>query len=218
MFVSSLFLPALWYVSIWKQGGTDVLLDIMAADFSDFFGLEAYTHSFFYIIPILALGFFPWIVFFVFSLFGVKMEKKKIVCSGVKLFSLVAMIVLLLFYALMPVKKASYLLPVYPFITIFLAQYAIHITEYRTWCTRVFAFFSLLFVVFAAGLIFFPADWSPIYIETITWQIGLLLALTAVFWLTTAYQLSKKINIKILYATIALTYAINMLLNASGVL
>lgn len=216
MAVSSLFLPALWYVSIWKEGGSDVLLDIMRADFSDFFGLEAYTHSFFYIFPILAIGFFPWIVFFFFSLFGVKMEKKKIACSGVKLFSLVAMIVLLLFYALMPVKKASYLLPVYPFITIFLAQYAIHITEYRTWCTRVFAVFSLAFVLFAVGLIYFPVDWIPIHFGVITWQIRLLLALTGIVWLITAYQLSKKNNIKILYATIALTYTVNMLINASG--
>ena len=30
------------------------------------------------------------------------------------------------------------------------------------------------------------------------------------------YQMSRKINIKILYATIALTFAVNMIVNASG--
>ena len=68
--VSSLFLPVLWYVSIWKQGGMDLLLDVMQTEFSYFWSLEAHTHNFFYIIPLLALGFLPWIVFFFFSLFS----------------------------------------------------------------------------------------------------------------------------------------------------
>lgn len=214
--ISSLFLPALWYVSIWKQGGMDLLLDVMKDEFSYFWGLQSHTHNFFYIIPLLALGFFPWIVFFFFSLFGVKMEKKKIDCTGVKLFSLISMIVLLIAYALMPVKRASYLLPVYPFITIFLAQYAIYITEYRMWCTRLFASFLATAVLIGLVLLFIPTPWSPLPVVPIDLRIGALIALTVIMLITVYYQLFKKINIKILYASIALTFAVNMLVNAIG--
>lgn len=214
--VSSLFLPVLWYVSIWKQGGMDLLLDVMQTEFSYFWSLEAHTHNFFYIIPLLALGFLPWIVFFFFSLFGVKMEKKKVDCTGVKLFSLIAMIVLLLAYALMPVKRASYLLPVYPFITIFLAQYAIHITEYRMWCTRLFAAFLATSVLAGLLLMCFPQPWLPVPAIDINIRSGALIGLTCIMLATVYYQLFKKINIKILYASIALTFAVNMLVNAIG--
>ena len=144
------------------------------------------------------------------------MEKKKIDCTGVKLFSLISMIVLLIAYALMPVKRASYLLPVYPFITIFLAQYAIYITEYRMWCTRLFASFLATAVLIGLVLLFIPTPWSPLPVVPIDLRIGALIALTVIMLITVYYQLFKKINIKILYASIALTFAVNMLVNAIG--
>ena len=144
------------------------------------------------------------------------MEKKKVDCTGVKLFSLISLIVLLIAYALMPVKRASYLLPVYPFITIFLAQYAIHITEYRTWCTRLFAAFFATSVLAGLLLMCFPQSWNPAPVIEINLRSGALIGLTCIMLGTVYYQLFKKINIKILYASIALTFAVNMLVNATG--
>ena len=123
---------------------------------------------------------------------------------------------LLIAYALMPVKRASYLLPVYPFITIFLAQYAIYITEYRMWCTRLFASFLATAVLIGLVLLFIPTPWSPLPVVPIDLRIGALIALTVIMLITVYYQLFKKINIKILYASIALTFAVNMLVNAIG--
>ena len=215
--ISSLFLPILWYISIWKQGGSDLLFDVMRTEFSSFWGIEQYAHNVFYIFPLLAIGFLPWIVFFFFSLFGVKMEKWKVDCGGVKLFSLIILTLLLVAYAIMPVKRASYLLPVYPFITIFLAQYALHITEYRHWCTRIFALFMAIGVLAGLVLLLFPTSWSIIPVLPITLRTGLLLTFTLSMTIVVLYYMFKKINIKILYATIALTFAVNLLINAVGI-
>lgn len=215
--ISSLFLPILWYISIWKQGGSDLLFDVMRTEFSYFWGIEQYAHNVFYIFPLLAIGFLPWIVFFFFSLFGVKMEKWKVDCGGVKLFSLITLTLLLVAYAIMPVKRASYLLPVYPFITIFLAQYALHITEYRHWCTRIFALFMAIGVLAGLVLLLFPTSWSIIPVLPITLRTGLLLTFTLSMTIVVLYYMFKKINIKILYATIALTFAVNLLINAVGI-
>lgn len=215
LFVSSLFLPALWYVSIWKQGGTELLLDVMRTEFSYFWGVGPDVHNFLYVFPALAIGFLPWIVFFFFSLFGMKWEKHTVCCTGVKLFSLVSMVVLLAAYAIMPVKRASFLLPIYPFITIFLAQYALYITEYRTWCTRLFAIFMTVAVVCGLLLAIFPSGWSPFHAFAIDLRTGLLLGFTFAMLGTVYYQLFKRINIKILYATIALAFSVNLLVNAA---
>lgn len=58
-----------------------------------------------------------------------------------KLFSLVALVCIIFFYSIPSSKRSVYLMPAYPFIAIFLAQYAIYITEYRTKVTRIFAAF-----------------------------------------------------------------------------
>lgn len=215
--ISSLFLPMLWYISIWKQGGTELLFDVMRTEFSHFWGIEQDIHNLFYVFPLLAFGFLPWIIFFFFSLFGLKREEMKMEFSNVKLFSLIMLTVLLVLYAIMPVKRASYLLPVYPFIMIFLAQYALHITEYRHWCTRIFA--GLMAVAVLVGLFLLFAPNTPTSIPTlpITLRTGTLALFTLAMVGTVGYQLFKKINIKILYATIALTFAVNLLVNAVGI-
>lgn len=127
-------------------------------------------------------------------------------------------------------------MPAYPFIAIFLAQYAIYITEYRTKVTRIFAAFlaSVTTVVLIAIGLTMAGVIDPVAIAsqytsrpstlaqveavsnmfssscglTVCIVIIVLLAL-----LTVLYQMFKKINIKILYATIALTFTINLLVD-----
>lgn len=214
--ISSLFIPVLWYVTVWKQGGINLLTEVMQTEFSYFFGNDGYNFNFLYIFPLLAIGFLPWIVFFLFSLFGLKIGKTEINCVGVKLFSLVSLLIMLAIYAIMPVKRASYLLPLYPFITIFLAQYALYITEYRTLCTRLFAGFLSFSVIIGLVLMFYYAGCCFIPSVAFSPRIVILTAFTVIILVITIYQMSKKINIKILYATIALTFAVNMLVNAIG--
>ena len=117
----------------------------------------------------LAAGFIPWTIFFFFSLFGLKLSKpeqpiKEILkntwkrirsMEKVRLFSLVALVGILFFYSIPSSKRSVYLMPAYPFIALFLAQYALYITEYRTKVTRVFAAFlaSVVSVVMIAILL-----------------------------------------------------------------
>lgn len=127
-------------------------------------------------------------------------------------------------------------MPAYPFIALFLAQYAIYVTEYRMRVTRVFAAFlaSVVSVICIAIILTATGIIDPVAVaghfihkakdlaqadmignafshpSALTTGIVLivLIALGTVF-----YQMGKKINLKILYATIALTFTINLLID-----
>lgn len=256
--ISSLFLPMLWYVAAWKQGGDEFLNVVLAENFGRFFHLSTPSISYdlghengiWYNFATLAGGFIPWTIFFVFTLFGMKWHApsrplKEILndtwarirsMEKVRLFSLVALFCILFFYSIPSSKRSVYLMPAYPFIALFLAQYTIYITEYRTKVTRVFAAFLtsvvtvvLIALVFTMRGIIDPVSIARQYtdrantlhmIESVTQTLlapsGLsicIIIITLIALATVLYQMSKKINIKILYATIALTFCINLLID-----
>lgn len=256
--IASLFLPLLWYVAAWKQGGDQFLNLVLAENFGRFFHLSTpdihyelgHENGIWYNFMTLAAGFIPWTIFFFFSLFGLKFHKpeksyKEIlqeawtnICSmeKEKLFSLVALVCIIFFYSIPSSKRSVYLMPAYPFIAIFLAQYAIYITEYRTKVTRVFAAFlaSVTAVVMIAIALTMAQVINPLRIaeqytqkasilETIEMVSNmfispnlitvLILVFVLLILITVYYQMFKKINIKILYATIALSFSINLLID-----
>ena len=256
--VSSLFLPMLWYIAAWKQGGEDFLNVVLAENFGRFFHLSTpnihydlgHENGAWYNLVTLAAGFIPWTVFFFFSLFGLKISRprdsfKTIIkdtwnrilgMDKVRLFSLVALVGIIFFYSIPSSKRSVYLMPAYPFISLFLAQYALYITEYRTKVTRVFAAFltALVSVVLIAILLTSFGAINPVFIigqytdhastldlvRMVTDVLAHSSALTICIILinlvalgTVFYQMFKKINIKILYATIALTFSMNLLID-----
>jgi hypothetical protein len=198
----------------------------------------------------LATGFIPWTIFFFFSLFGLKIQKSqktmkesiKAVWNHIqnmekeKLFSLVALVCILFFYSIPSSKRSVYLMPAYPFIAIFLAQYALYITEYRTRVTRIFAGFLATVTTVVLGIIGLtmagvinPIQLASQYtnrqstLETVEYVTNMfthpsglticILLIVLVILISVFYQMSKKINIKILYSTIALTFVINLLID-----
>ena len=257
--LSSVFLPSLWYIAAWRQGG-DAFLDlVLAENFGRFFHLSAeaipyelgHENGVWYNFATLAAGFAPWTLFFFFSLFGVN----KISCperpfkqflvdlwqrirgmEKVRLFSLVALFCILFFYSIPASKRSVYLMPAYPFISLFLAQYALYITEYRTRCTRFFAaVLTTAVTVVLIGLLLvmigvidpvrmvaaYTQKESLLYAvqlvaerlthpDKLTWGI---VSVNLLALLTLYYQLFKKINIKMLYATILLTFTVNFLVD-----
>ena len=257
--LSSVFLPSLWYIAAWRQGG-DAFLDlVLAENFGRFFHLSAeaipyelgHENGVWYNFATLAAGFAPWTLFFFFSLFGVN----KISCperpfkqflvdvwqrirgmEKVRLFSLVALVCILFFYSIPASKRSVYLMPAYPFISLFLAQYALYITEYRTRCTRFFAaVLTTAVTVVLIGLLLvmigvidpvrmvaaYTQKESLLYAvqlvaerlthpDKLTWGI---VSVNLLALLTLYYQLFKKINIKMLYATILLTFTVNFLVD-----
>lgn len=257
--ISSLFLPLLWYIAAWKQGGDRFLNVVLAENFGRFFHLDTpniqydlgHENGVWYNFVTLAAGFIPWTIFFFFSLFGLQWKKMKNVSlkqvakdswnnilsmEKEKLFSLVALVCILFFYSIPSSKRSVYLMPAYPFIAIFLAQYAIYITEYRTKVTRIFAAFlaAVTTVVLIAIGLTMAGVINPVAIvsqytsrpstlleveavsNTLSAGCGLTVCIVLVVLLallTVLYQMFKKINIKILYATIALTFTINLLID-----
>lgn len=85
-----------------------------------------------------------------------------------KLFSLVALVCIIFFYSIPSSKRSVYLMPAYPFIAIFLAQYTLYITEYRTKVTRVFAAFmaSITAVVMIAVALTMAGAIDPVKIAS----------------------------------------------------
>ena len=81
--ISSIFLPLLWYVAAWKQGGDTFLNVMLAENFGRFFHLSTpdihynlgHENGVWYNFMTLAAGFVPWTIFFFFSLFGLKLHK-----------------------------------------------------------------------------------------------------------------------------------------------
>ena len=256
--ISSIFLPLLWYVAAWKQGGDTFLNVMLAENFGRFFHLSTpdihynlgHENGVWYNFMTLAAGFVPWTIFFFFSLFGLKLHKpeksvKEILASTwnnirsmekEKLFSLVALVCIIFFYSIPSSKRSVYLMPAYPFIAIFLAQYTLYITEYRTKVTRVFAAFmaSITAVVVIAVALTMAGAIDPVKIASqytshqstlemvelvsnmFAYPCGLTICILIVLLAilaTVYYQMFKKINIKILYATIALAFAINLLID-----
>lgn len=256
--VSSLFLPMLWYIAAWKQGGDQFLNIVLAENFARFLDLSTpeihydlgHENGAWYNLVTLMAGFIPWTIFFFFSLFGLKISKpqqsvKEILIGTwrrvrsmdkVSLFSLVALVCILFFYTIPSSKRSVYLMPAYPFIALFLARYALYITEYRTKVTRVFAAFlaSVVSVVMIAVFLTMVGAIDPVAIvgqytsdkSTLdsVQMVTRILASPSILTIsifavnlailgTVYYQMFKKINIKILYATIALAFAVNLLID-----
>ena len=256
--ISSMFIPMIWYVAAYKQGGDDFLNVILAENFGRFFHLDqsninydlGHQEGIFYNFITLLSGFIPWTLLFVFSLFGAKWRMprksfKQIIIKAwswflsvekIKQFSIVAAICIIFFYTIPSSKRSVYLMPAYPFISILLAQYFIYITENRSKVTRVFAYVltTLASIAFIAGMLMmtqaidfnaiaagFTTNVSTLHsVESMTgafasgsvisWMIMALL-LTSIA--TVIYQTTKRINIKILYSTILMTFCLNLFID-----
>lgn len=151
----------------------------------------------------------------------------------VMILSAIILVCIGVFY-LIPVRKPSvYLMLTYPFIALFLAQYLLYLSEYRRFVTRVFAgalaVFStvalIMIVLSITGVIelvpfvnkFIDQGSIVEYarvLDSPSWITIFLLCLTTLAISVVWYQLSKKINIKILYSTIFLAFVVNMLFDS----
>lgn len=256
--ISSLFLPLLWYVAAWRQGGDDFLNVVLAENFGRFFHLSTpqinyelgHENGVWYNFVTLIAGFVPWTVLAFFSLFGMKLRaprktlmnicldvwKKIRSMEKVRLFSLVALVGVIFFYSIPSSKRSVYLMPAYPFIALFFAQFMLYLAEYRTKLIRAFSWFmaGLVSLVVVLLLLVICRAVDPIHIVTsFTDNASTLVTVEAVTRLFTHpgmitalilfvlvlslgivyYQLAHKINIKILYAVFGLMFCTNLLID-----
>ena len=153
----ALILPLIWYFFAYQKGGKEFLDLMWAENFGRFFDLGnlniqydlGHRAGWWYNVSTIIAGFIPWTILLSISLFGLSYKRYKTDSRSmwnrfmqqdkIKLFSVIAAVVIFLFYSIPVSKRSVYLMPAYPFIAIFIAQYVLYLTEYKAKITRIFA-------------------------------------------------------------------------------
>lgn len=150
----SCVVPLLWYVAAYRQGGSYFLQLVMEENLLRFFGKMSYAShhnpAFYNVLTVLA-GFLPYTLLVLISLFWIR-PRRGLLSSGwwerfkryfremddVRLFSLLSIVVIFVFYCIPKSKRSVYLMPIYPFIAYFLAEYVIYLWRHKPTALRVY--------------------------------------------------------------------------------
>lgn len=165
----STILPAIWYLLAYQQGGNSFINLIFEENIGRFTGdmsYESHVQPFTYNFLTAVVGFLPWTLLVIFSLFGVKMAKPRgkikeslaklknsiVKMDSVRLFSFLSIVIIFVFYCIPKSKRSVYLLPIYPFIAYFLAEYFIYLRNQYPKAIKAFGIFlsSLFFLIIIA--------------------------------------------------------------------
>ncbi|MDE6528564.1 MAG: glycosyltransferase family 39 protein [Muribaculaceae bacterium] len=140
----SLVLPAMWYIAAFQRGGDEFLRLAMEENFGRFTGTmsyESHENPAWYNLLTLSYGLLPATLLLLMSVFA--RPWKYVAKAGrhvrftfrglwhklcgmdpLELFSLLAAVLIFVFYCIPKSKRSAYLLPVYPFVAYFIAVYA----------------------------------------------------------------------------------------------
>lgn len=176
--IASCFLPALWYLAAWKQGGDAFLALVIEENVLRFLGKMTYAsheNPWHYNVMTVVTGFVPYTLLLLMSLFTLKYTRptskpkqwwNQFVSyikgmDDTRLFSLLSIVVMFVFYCIPKSKRSVYLLPIYPFIAYFIAEYIIWLLKKRPQSVRWYngflvglsALLTLVFIIARAGLI-----------------------------------------------------------------
>jgi 4-amino-4-deoxy-L-arabinose transferase-like glycosyltransferase len=154
--LASFILPLGWYYAAYQEGGQEFLDLVMEENFGRMTNTMSYdscVNPWPYNFATLAAGYVPWILLVIFSLFTVGFRWLKPAGSkgfwtdllgrlrrmdAVDLLSMVAIVVIFVFYCIPQSKRSVYLMPIYPFIAYFLARYMTYLVERRAWGVKVY--------------------------------------------------------------------------------
>jgi 4-amino-4-deoxy-L-arabinose transferase-like glycosyltransferase len=128
-------LPACWYVAAWRQGGDAFLQLVAEENLGRFLGkmsYESHVNPAYYNVLTLLAGLAPYTLLAVMALWVAPWRRLRWKpreawarlrgMDDVHLFSLLAAVLIFVFYCIPKSKRSVYLLPVYPFIAFFLAE------------------------------------------------------------------------------------------------
>lgn len=136
----SCVLPLAWYVAAWQQGGDRFLHLIYEENVLRLTGkmsYESHVNPWTYNVMTVVTGFLPYTLAVVFSLFVLPWRKllrpakeswQKLTgrvrsMSDARLYSLLCFAIIFIFYCIPKSKRSTYLLPLYPFLAYFVAEY-----------------------------------------------------------------------------------------------
>lgn len=153
--IGACVIPALWYIAAWKQGGDTFLQLVLEENVLRFLGKMTYAsheNPWHYNVMTVVTGFVPYTLLLLFSLFTLKYTR--VSCNikngwsnfvkyiremdDTRLFSLLSIVVMFVFYCIPKSKRSVYLLPIYPFIAYFIAEYIIWLVKRKPQSVRWF--------------------------------------------------------------------------------
>lgn len=168
----SLVLPLCWYYAAYLQGGDEFLRLVKEENIDRLLGKMAYEsheNPFWYNFLTLIIGWLPYMLLFVFSLFV--LPWKRFSKSGfmqsvrraepMQVFVWLAFGLILFFYCIPKSKRSVYLLPCYPFMAWLMAQYVVWLVANRLSAVKAYAWLmsvlgvvlSVAFVVLKTGVV-----------------------------------------------------------------
>jgi 4-amino-4-deoxy-L-arabinose transferase-like glycosyltransferase len=144
--LAACILPALWYIAAWKVGGDQFLTLVIEENVLRFLGKMTYAsheNPWTYNVMTVITGFVPYTILLILSLFTLKYTPisskpkelwKKFVSyiqqmDDTRLFSLLSIVIMFVFYCIPKSKRSVYLLPIYPFIAYFIAEFIIYLVK-----------------------------------------------------------------------------------------
>lgn len=130
-------LPLLWYVAAWHQGGQGFLDLVMEENFGRLTGSMSYdshVNPAWYNVVTLLSGWLPYTLLLVLSLFSLHYSRphrtplrqlwaRFRAMDPLYRLALIATVMIFVFYCIPKSKRSVYLLPVYPFIALYIARY-----------------------------------------------------------------------------------------------
>ncbi|MBR6639685.1 MAG: glycosyltransferase family 39 protein [Muribaculaceae bacterium] len=175
MGVLACVIPAMWYIAAYQQGGEHFLNLAMEENFGRFLGkmsYESHVNPIHYNFVTVISGMLPYTLLAIFSLFSIKYssplhkgEGVKTLFSrfrvwikkmdDVKLFSLLSLVLIFIFYCIPKSKRSVYLLPIYPFIAYYLTLYIMYLARKGAKSIKVYSWIitSLAIVVVSAIIV-----------------------------------------------------------------
>lgn len=177
--LASCILPFLWYWAAYQQGGDEFLQLVMEENVLRFLGKMTYrSHenpAYYNVITVVA-GYVPYTLLMLIALFSLKWKKPRLAPAGwwkrfktyiremddTRLFSLLSIVVIFVFYCIPKSKRSVYLLPIYPFIAYFLAEYMLYLVRRKPAVLKIFG--SIMGVLSLLLLVVFGAlkmNWIP---------------------------------------------------------
>lgn len=144
--LASCIIPAIWYIAAYKLGGENFVSLMMEENFGRFMGKMSYQsheNPAYYNIVTVLVGYAPYTLLLLISLFTLKYKRitgkpqewwNKLTTyirnmDDARLFSLLSIVIIFVFYCIPKSKRSVYLLPIYPFIAYFIAEYLIYLVH-----------------------------------------------------------------------------------------
>lgn len=254
--LAALLLPAVWYYAAYQIQGDAFLDKVFAENFGRFlrigtqelgidYNLGVENPWYYYPMSLLA-GFLPWTILLLVSLFFIRYKRPSgsiksffvhiLSMEKALLYSLIVIVVALVFFTIPASKRSVYIMLVYPFIALFMARFFTYLADMKPKAVRIST--SILLVIGILAIVVLSLAYSGIIdVESLSHHIskrertlrdikifsdlfinpgwwGLLATLVLAFAVgNTIYLLSKKINIKILMAGFGLMLAINLFMD-----